>query len=85
MLPVLDKVRLLAIDDRGVLLSGIEMHPARGLKGSRPMYDQVWWCVTKNVPPRHVPTLGEAEEREARERGREIGRTMVGGHERYRR
>ena len=37
MLPVIDKVKLLTINDRGVLLSGIEIFPARGAKGNGPI------------------------------------------------
>ena len=33
LIPVMDKVRLLTINDRGVLLGGYEMHPAEGLQG----------------------------------------------------
>lgn len=33
LIPLLDKVQLLTINDRGVLLSGYEMHPPRGSRG----------------------------------------------------
>ena len=33
--PVLDKVRLLALNDRGALLAGFEIFPSRGSKGHR--------------------------------------------------
>src|ERR1700709_2129095 len=46
-LPVLDKVRLLALNDRGVLLTGVEVHPPRGSKGNGPSYPQTWWCVLR--------------------------------------
>ena len=50
LIPVLDKVRLLTINDRGVLLSGYEMHPPRGSKGSVPIYPQTSGCVTSHGP-----------------------------------
>ena len=52
LIPVLDKVRLLTINDRGVLLSGYEMHPPSGSKGSGGVYPQTWWCVTSHVSAR---------------------------------
>ena len=50
MLPVLDKVRLLAMNDRGVLLGGVEYFPPRGAKGNGPMYPQTWWCLLRSGP-----------------------------------
>ena len=52
VLPLLDKVRLLALNERGVLLAGIEVFPPRGSKGTGPMYPQTWWCVLKGGPER---------------------------------
>ena len=54
-LPVLDKIKLLALNDRGVLLSGIEVHPPRGTKGNGPIYPQTWWCVLRDAD---MPTQG---------------------------
>ena len=34
LLPVLDKVRQLAVNDRGMLLTGIEIYPPRGSKAT---------------------------------------------------
>ncbi|MEJ8825096.1 hypothetical protein WKW80_24220 [Variovorax humicola] len=39
LLPVLDKVRQLAVNDRGMLLTGIEIYPL----GSKA--PQTWWCL----------------------------------------
>ena len=80
LLPVLDKVRLLTINDRGVLLSGYEMHPPRGSKGSGAVYPQTWWCVTSHVPARGQlsPADSRAMERARalRREGEEVGRPM---------
>ena len=83
LLPVLDKVKLLAVNDRGVLLSGLEVHPPKGLKGSGPIYQQTWWCVTHEVvqPAPEVlvnrpDPLEAARARELRREGDEVGRTM---------
>ena len=80
LIPVLDKVRLLTINERGVLLSGYEMHPPRGSKGSGAVYPQTWWCVTSHVPGRGQlsPADSRAMERARalRRESEEIGRTM---------
>ena len=81
LIPVLDKIRLLTINDRGVLLSGYEMHPPKGSKGSGPIYAQTWWCVTSHVPLRErlSPADARAMERARtlRRESEEIGRTMT--------
>ena len=83
LIPLLDKVKLLAVNERGVLLSGLEVHPPKGLKGSGPIYPQTWWCVTRQEVPKPpaVPVpcpdpLEAARARELRREGDEIGRTM---------
>jgi hypothetical protein len=80
MLPVLDKARLLVVNDRGLLLSGHEVHLPRGSKGSGPFYPQTWWCVTRHVPPVGQGTPADARAieraRALRREGDEIGRTM---------
>ncbi|VWX58907.1 conserved hypothetical protein [Burkholderiales bacterium 8X] len=65
MLPLLDKVKLLAMNERGVLLSGNELHPPRGAKGSGPMYPQTWWCVLRGAVDRDAdPARARAREQE---------------------
>lgn len=80
LIPVLDKVQLLTINDRGVLLSGYEVHPPRGSKGAGAVYRQTWWCVTSNAPlnARLSPADARAMERARalRRESEEIGRTM---------
>lgn len=51
IVPLLDRVRLLAVDGRGVLLTGLERIPPRGLKGSGLAFMQTWWCELHS----HVP------------------------------
>jgi hypothetical protein len=60
MLPVLDKARLLAMNDRGVLLTGIECYPPRGAKGRGAMYPQTWWCVLRGGPAKTIGDPAEA-------------------------
>lgn len=83
LIPVLDKVKLLAVDERGVLISGLEMHPPKGLKGSGPVYQQTWWCVTLQEVPKppevlvvRPDPLEAVRARELRREADEIGRTM---------
>ena len=47
VVPLLDKVRLLALDERGLLLTGTEVYQPRGGKGTGPMFRQTWWCELK--------------------------------------
>lgn len=44
LLPLLDKAKLLELDHRGLLITGVELYPARGAKGNGPMFPQTWWC-----------------------------------------
>ena len=83
LIPVLDKVKLLAMNERGVLLSGLEVHAPKGLKGSGPIYPQTWWCVTREEVPEaprvleaRPDPLEAARARALRQEGDEIGRTM---------
>ena len=73
MLPVLDKVRLLAMNDRGVLLSGVECFPPRGAKGRGLMYPQTWWCVLRGGPPRTEGSPAEARALERELEARRVG------------
>ena len=45
IVPVLDKVRIIALNDLGMMLSGEEVHPSRSSKGSGTRFVQSWWCV----------------------------------------
>jgi len=47
-LPVLTKIRVLELNERGRLLSGYEVYPPRGAKGKGPVFPQKWWCVLRN-------------------------------------
>lgn len=80
LIPVLDKIKLLTINDRGILLSGYEMRPPRGSKGPGATYPQTWWCVTRHVPPREQASPADARAMERaralRREGEEVGRTM---------
>ena len=76
VLPVLDKVRLLAKYDRGVLLSGVECFPPRGAKGSGPMYQQTWWCVLRGGPARTIADPAVARRLEREHEAREIGEAI---------
>lgn len=83
LIPVLDKVKLLAVNERGVLLSGLEMHPPKGLKGSGSVYQQTWWCVTRQEVPKppEAPAvrpdpLEAVRTQELRREADEIGRTL---------
>ena len=49
VVPVLDKVRILAVNGRGIMLSGIEVYPPRGSKGSGTRFVQSWWCVLRDI------------------------------------
>ena len=77
VIPPLDKVRLLAINDRGLLLTGIEVHPTRGAKGTGPMFPQTWWC---DLTPKARPTIAdpaEARRRERERQAREVGSSLL--------
>ncbi|WP_143684683.1 hypothetical protein [Variovorax sp. KK3] len=77
VVPLLDKVRLLAINDRGILLTGFEVYPTRGLKGAGPIYRQTWWCETN--PNRQKPTADptEARRRERERAARQVGTSLL--------
>ena len=77
VIPVLDRVRVLAINDKGILLAGMEVHPPRGSKGAGPIYPQTWWCVLKGGPEfvPASPAVSRARERE--HQAHEVGRTMA--------
>lgn len=75
--PVLTRVRLLEVEPRGLLMSGVEVYPGRNDKRDGPSYPQAWWCM-----PRARPLAGgqrsEIERRWQDESlAREIGRTMT--------
>ena len=72
-LPVLDKIKLLAINDHGVLLSGLECFPARGVKGSGPVYAQTWWFVLRGGL-----AVTEGSPAEARAPQRQRGAEQIG-------
>ncbi len=76
LLPLLDKVKLLAINERGILLAGIEVYPARGAKGTGPMYQQTWWCET-NPKARPPGNPAEARRRERERQAREVGTSLL--------
>ena len=78
VVPLLDKVRLLVLNDQGVLLSGYELHPPRGIKGNGPIYPQTWWCVMRGLPARSEVSPTEARARVREQKAQEIGRTMAG-------
>ena len=84
VVPLLDKVRLLVLNDQGVLLSGYELHPPRGSKGNGPIYPQTWWCVMRGLPARSEPLPAEARARERERQAQEIGRTMSSHYARRR-
>ncbi|OUM01736.1 hypothetical protein A8M77_14335 [Variovorax sp. JS1663] len=76
VVPLLDKVKLLTINERGILLTGIEVYPTRNDKGTGPMYRQTWWCETNpKMPPAPDPT--EARRRERDRQARAIGTSLL--------
>lgn len=84
VVPLLDKVKLLAVNDRGLLLTGIEVHPPRGSKGSGPVYPQTWWCVLCGEPTVSQGSSAEARLPELVRQAHEIGRTMSSHYARRR-
>jgi hypothetical protein len=76
VLPVLDKARLLAMNDRGMLLTGIECYPPRGAKGRAPMYLQTWWCVLRGGPAKTIGDPAESRRLEREQEAREIGNAL---------
>lgn len=77
VVPLLDKVKLLAINDRGILLTGIEVYPARGAKGTGPMYRQTWWCETSPRGRTSIANPAEARRRERERQAREVGNALL--------
>ena len=77
VIPLLDKVKLLAINERGMLLTGIEVYPTRGAKGTGPMFAQTWWC---DLSPKGRPTIAdpaEARRRERERQARDVGTSLL--------
>lgn len=74
-LPVLTKVKLLELEPRGLLISGVEVYAGRNDKRDGPSYPQAWWCM-----PRPRPVSNQAararEEWQGRQAAQEIGRTF---------
>lgn len=77
VLPVLDKVRLLAMNERGVLLSGYEMLPPRGEKGMGTAFPQTWWCVLRG-PVGRDSDPAQARARAQAMQAQQLGASMVG-------
>ena len=69
--PVLDRARLVALDARGLLLSGVERYPGRTDKRDGPSYLQTWWCVPTQRPAQRPDTRADEVRRAA-----EVARTM---------
>lgn len=89
VVPVLDRARLLEVNERGLLLTGLERIPPRGSKGDGTSYAQTWWCEVPAVVDLNrvaVPASAEkaAAMREAQEvrDAYEIGRAMTQGSRR---
>ena len=77
VVPLLDKVRLLAINERGLLLTGIEIYLTRGAKGTGPMFPQTWWCELASKPRTSIADPAAARQRERERQAREIGKTLL--------
>ena len=77
VLPLLDKVKLLAINDRGLLLTGTEVHPTRGAKGTGPMFPQTWWCDLHPKPHSTIADPAESRRRELERQAREVGGSLL--------
>ena len=76
-LPVLTKIRVLELNERGLLLSGYEVYPPRGAKGSGTVFPQTWWCLLRELPE-FAPASVETARALVRSReASEIGRTMA--------
>ena len=74
-LPVLTKVRLLELEPRGLLLSGVEVYPGRNDKRDGPSYPQAWWCMPRPRPAGNQAARAR-EEWKGRQKAQEIGRTF---------
>jgi hypothetical protein len=77
VIPLLDKAKLLAVDDRGLLLTGVEIYPTRGGKGTGPMFVQTWWCELNPKPRSTVANPAEARRRERERQAREVGGALL--------
>lgn len=77
VIPVLDKARLLAIDGRGLLLTGVEVLPPRGSKGNGTMYRQTWWCVYRQAPARTEISSAESRALERQRQAEAIGKSLT--------
>ena len=89
VVPVLDRAKLLEVNERGLLLTGLERIPPRGREGDGTSYAQTWWCEVPAVVEldRVVVPAGAkraAAMREAQEvrDAYEIGRAMTQGSRR---
>ncbi|MGJ7497952.1 hypothetical protein ACSFA8_23140 [Variovorax sp. RT4R15] len=82
-LPVLTKIRVLELNDRGLLLSGYEVYPPRGAKGSGTVFPQTWWCVLREAPEFAPASVERARALVRSRKASEIGRTMA-AHDRRR-
>lgn len=84
LLPVLTKIRVLELNDRGLLISGYEVYPARGAKGSSTVFPQTWWCMLREGPEIAPASVARAQALARSREASEIGRTMS-THDRRRR
>ncbi|RZI69716.1 MAG: hypothetical protein EOP80_17700 [Variovorax sp.] len=84
LLPVLTKIRVLEMNDRGLLISGYEVYPPRGTKGSGPVFLQTWWCLLREGPEVAPASVARAQAMARSRAAAEIGRTMT-MHDRRRR
>ena len=84
VLPVLDKVKILTINDQGLLIAGLEMYPPRGSKGSGAVFKQTWWCVLRHVPKDGPVTVEKARALEKAREAQQIGTSMTNHYARRR-
>ncbi|MGK6308340.1 hypothetical protein [Variovorax sp. DT-64] len=77
VIPLLDKAKLLALDDRGLLLTGVEIYPTRSGKGTGPMFVQTWWCELNPKTRSTVANPAEARRRERERQAREMGGALL--------
>ena len=73
--PVLTRVRLLEVEPRGLLLTGVEAYPGRSDKRDGPRFVQTWWCMPCRRPldRRGAELVQHAQDRRT---AHEVGRTM---------
>ena len=84
VVPVLDKARLLEINERGLLLTGYERIPPRGNKGAGWTYPQTWWCevpavvdLSEGTPPQGAEKTAARRDAQDLRDAYEIGRVMT--------